>query len=78
MFYISTCSLNKNFEDLEYLLKSTDINDSIIAISETRTMKNVEINQNITLEDYKFEYKPIKSTVGGTVLYVANHLQGSI
>ena len=74
MFGINACSLNKNFEELEYLIKSTNINYNIIAISETRTMKNLEITQNIDLKNYSFEYTPIESTAGGTVLYIVNHL----
>ena len=42
MFHINTCSLSKNFDDLEYLLKTTNMNFDIIAISETRINK-VEI-----------------------------------
>ena len=74
MFHINACSLNKNFDDLEYLLKSTNINYDIIAISETRIMKNLEITQNINLKTYNFEYTPTESTAGGTTLYIANHL----
>ena len=37
LFHINT--LNKNFEGLEYLLKTTNINFDIIAISETRIQK---------------------------------------
>ena len=39
LFYFDTCSLNKNFEDLEFLIKSTNINFDIIVISETRILK---------------------------------------
>ena len=39
MFHINACSLSKNFDDLEYLLKTT--NFDIIAISETRITKNM-------------------------------------
>ena len=74
MFHINACSLNKNFDDFQYLLKSTNINYDIIAISETRTMKNLEITQNINLKHYNFEYTPTESTAGGTMLYIANHL----
>ena len=74
LFHISAFSLNKNFDDLEYLLESTNINHDIIAISETRTMKNLEITQNINLKNYNFEYTPTESTAGGTMLYIANHL----
>ena len=41
MFHINTCSLSKNFDDLEYLLKTTNMNFDIIAISETRITKNI-------------------------------------
>ena len=34
MFHINTCSLSKNFNDLEYLLKTTNMNFDIMAISE--------------------------------------------
>ena len=74
MFNINACSLNKNFCDLEYLLKSTNINYDIFAISEIRTMKNLEITQNTDLKNYNFEYIPTESTAGGTMLYIADHL----
>ena len=35
LFHVSSCSLSKNIEDLEYLLNSTSINFDVIAISET-------------------------------------------
>ena len=36
LFNINSCFLNKNFEDLEYLIKLTNINFDINPISETR------------------------------------------
>ena len=54
MFPINVCSLNKNFDNLEYFLKSTNINYDIIAISETRAMKNLEITQNINLKSFAY------------------------
>ena len=48
IFHINVCSLNKNFEDLEYLLKSTNINYDIIAMSQTRTMENFELFKTST------------------------------
>ena len=74
MFHINARSLNKNFEDLKYLSKSSNINYNSIAISDTRTMKNLAITQSINLKNYNFEYTPTKSTAGGTMLYRANHL----
>ena len=40
MFHVRTCSLSKNFDDLEYLLKTTNMNFDITAISETMITKN--------------------------------------
>ena len=41
LFHINSCSLNKNFEELQNLLQSTNINFDVIAIKETRIPKNV-------------------------------------
>ena len=75
MFHINTCSLSKNFDDLEYLLKTTNMNFDIIAISETRITKNINnILSNINLNNYAFEFTPTESSAGGTLIYAANHL----
>ena len=75
MFHINTCSLSKNFDDLEYLLKTTNMNFDIIAISETRITKNINnILSNINLNNYAFEFTPTEFSAGGTLIYVANHL----
>ena len=75
MFHINTCSLSKNFDDLEYLLKTTNMNFDIIAISETRITKNINnILPNINLNNYAFEFTPTESSAGGTLIYVVDHL----
>ena len=43
LFHISTSSFSQNCKDLEYLLKTTNTNFPIIAISETRILKNTNI-----------------------------------
>ena len=40
MFNINVCSLNKNFDDLEYLLKCTNKKLEIIAVTDTRITRN--------------------------------------
>ena len=52
LFHINSCSLNKNFEELQNLLQSTNINLVVIAITETKIPKNVSVTQNIVLNDY--------------------------
>ena len=39
-FHINSCSLNKNFEELQNLLQSTNIQFDVIVITETRIKKN--------------------------------------
>ena len=40
-FNIDACSLNKNFDDLVYLLKCTNKTFDIIAVSKTRILKKL-------------------------------------
>ena len=54
LFHINSCSLNKNFEELQNLLQSTNINFDVIAITGTRIPKNVSVTQNIVLIYSKF------------------------
>ena len=61
LFHINSCSLNKNFEELQNLLKSTNINFDVIAITETRIPNNVSVTQNIVLNNYSFERTPTES-----------------
>ena len=69
LFHIDACSLSKNFEDLEYLLKTTNTNFDIIAISETRILKNTKILKNINMSKFSYEFTPTESTAAGTLLY---------
>ena len=50
LFHIKACSLSKNFDDLEYLLKTTNTNFDIIAISETTILKNTKIVKHINIQ----------------------------
>ena len=74
LFHINACSLNKNFNELEHLLSCTNKNFDVIAISETRITKNISLTNNLTMNNFSFEFTPTKSSAGGTLLYVANHL----
>ena len=74
LFYINACFLNKHFGDLQYLLSCTKTRFDIIAISETRITKQVCLLNNLNLDNYSFEFTPTKNSVGGTLLYIANHL----
>ena len=74
LFHINACSLDKNIYDLQHLLSCTKTNFDIIAISETRITKQVSLSNNFNLNDYSFEFTPIETSAGRTLLYIANHL----
>ena len=74
LFHINACSLNKDFDDLVYLLKRTNKNFDIITVSETRISKKTSLTYNINLNNYYFETTPTESTAGGTLLYVSDCL----
>ena len=74
LFHLNTCSLSKTFEDLEYLLDSTNLNFNIIAISETRITKNKTQINDIDLTNYSYVHCPTESSAGGTLLYIRNNL----
>ena len=74
LFHINSCSLNKNFEDLEYLLKATNKTFDIIAISEPRILKDTNLSKNINICNYSVEFTSTESHEGGTLLYINNKL----
>ena len=78
LFHINSCSLNKNFEDLEYLLKATNQTFDIIAIIESRILKDTNLSKNINIYNYSVEFAPTESHVGGTLLYINNKLSDKL
>ena len=74
LFHVNACSLNKNFDDLDHLLKCTNKVFDIIAVTETRIIKQTSLTTNINLINYAIEFIPTESSAGGTILYIARHL----
>ena len=72
--HINACSLNKNIDDLEYLLKCTNKSFDIIAVYETRISNKTCLSCNINLKNYSFESNPTESSATGTLLYISNRL----
>ena len=70
LFHINACSLNKNFDDLQYLLSCTKKTDTM-AVSETRITRNLSLLNNLNLNNYSFEFTLTETCAGGT-LYIAN------
>ena len=73
-FHINTCSLNKHFEELEYFIKSTNISFDIMAILDTKILKDTSIVKTINIPNFSFEFSPTESTAGGTILDIADHI----
>ena len=63
-FHINTCSLTKNFEDLQYLLKTNNINFDITAISETQLLKNINILKNINVSNFFMSLLQLNQQLG--------------
>ena len=74
MLDINTCSLNKNFDDFQYLLSCTKNNFDIIGVTETRITTQLSLLNNLNLNNYSYEFTPTETTAGGTLLYITNHL----
>ena len=76
LFHINSCSLNKNFEDLEYFFKATNKTFDVIAISKSRILKdtNTNLSKNINIYNYSVEFTPTESHAGRTLLYINNKL----
>ena len=73
LFHINACFLNKKFNELEQLLSCTNKNFDGIAASETRITKNISLTNNVTMNNFSFEFIPTEFSAGCTLLYVANH-----
>ena len=74
LFHINASSLNKNFHDVDHLLKCTNKVFDIIVVSETRITKQTPLPTNINRKNYAIEFTPTESSAGGTLLYIASHL----
>ena len=74
LFHINSCSLNKNFEDLEDLLKATNKTFDVITISESRILKDKNLSKKIDICNYSVEFTATESQAGGTLLYIDNKL----
>ena len=74
LFHINCCSLNKNFEEREYLLKAANKTFDVIAVSESRIPKDTDLSKNINIYNYSVEFTPTESHAGGTLLYINNKL----
>ena len=75
LFHLNTSSLSKNIDDFEHLIQSTKTDFDIIAVSESRITKKKKLSlTDISIPNYSYEFCPTKANVGGTLIYIRNHL----
>ena len=56
------------------MLKTTNTNFDILAISEITLLKNTKIVKKINISNFSYEVTPTESTAGGTLMYIAHQL----
>ena len=74
IFHTNACSHNKNVNDPQHLLSCSKKSFDITAMSETRITEQVSLLNNLNLNNYSFEFTPTETSVGGTLLDIANRL----
>ena len=55
-------------------MSSAKNNFDIVRVTDTRITKQLYLLNNLNLNNYSYEFTPTKTTPGGTLLYIANHL----
>ena len=71
MFRINACSLNLNFVHLQDLLIYKNKNFEIIAITGTKTTRNVSPTSNLGMNNF---FLSSESSADRILIYIANHL----
>ena len=72
LFHINACSHNKHFDDHQHLWSWAKNNLDIMRVTETRITKKLSLG--FKLFNNSYEFTPTKTTAGGTLLYIVNHL----
>ena len=60
---------------MDVLLDSLNIKFDIIALTETKLVKNVEPEKEITLKDYNYESTATEATKEGTLIYISKIME---
>ena len=74
MFHINIASLGLHKEEMVAAISLVDVEFDIIAISETKIIKNKEPIYDITLPGYKEYLTPTESSKGGVLIYVKDNI----
>ena len=74
MLHLNLASLGRHKDELTATLSLLDFDFDLIAISETKIIKNVEPNYDVSIEGYNHHLVPTESTRGGVLIYVKSDI----
>ena len=69
LFDLNSCSLNIYLKN-KSLFNATNKTFDVIAISESRILKDTNLSKNINIYNYSAEFTPTESQEGGALLYI--------
>ena len=75
LFHTNIGSLEKHKEELETTLAMLNFKFDIIALTETKIIKNKKPKYNINMKGYKTYYMPAEADKGGTLIYISESIQ---
>ena len=75
LFHTNIASLEKHKEELETTLNMLNYKFDIIALTETKIIKNCKPKFNINLEGYKTYFMPTEADKGGTLIYISETIK---
>ena len=74
LFHLNIASLAKHKEELDCTLSMLKYKFDVIGITETKIKKDITPINDISLKGYNIYHTPTESEKGGSLLYIADHL----
>ena len=75
LFHVNIASLEKHFDDLNFVLSKLNHKFDIIGISEHKIRKGTSPSTNINIKGYnEFIFEPTETTHGGTGFYIKDNI----
>ena len=71
---LQTCSISNKFDDLEHLIQSTSNYFDIIAVSESRLIKDKFPPTDVSFPNYSYDLCPTNANACDTYTFMRNHL----
>ena len=75
LFHTNIGSLEKHKEELETTLDILNFKFDVIALTETKILKNTKPKYDIKIKGYKTYHMPAEGEKGGTLIYILENIQ---